>query len=138
MPKENSMTALMAGVQVPQAWVNLISDLVPLSLHEALKFEGHPVPMTLTLPWTQVPAHSTTLAGCIKACHRFPPGNHTPGCSPSMERAYSCMDQCEVQHHRGEEEGQYTQIKRSQWTPKTVRVPSDNKTILCWFTCWRG
>lgn len=116
--------------------MNLISDLVSPSLREASKFEGHPVPTTQTLPW--VPAHSTTLAGCTKAHDMFPPRNHTPGCSPSMEETPGCMDRREVQHPRGGQEGQYTQIKRSQWTPKTIRVSSDNKTVLCWFTCWRG
>lgn len=65
----------------------------------------------------------------------FPPRKHTPGCSPSMEGASGYTDRCEVQHHRGGQERQYTQIKRSQWTPKKIRVPSGNKTVLCWFTC---
>lgn len=84
--------------------MNLISELESPSLHEVFNFEGHPIATALTLPWTWVPAHSTTLAGCTKACHRSPPRNHTPGRSPSMEGASNRMDQCEVQHRRGEQD----------------------------------
>lgn len=47
-----------------------------------------------------------------------------------MEEASGCMDRCEVQHHNGGQEGQYIQIKRSQWTSKTIRVPTYNKTFF--------
>lgn len=122
----------MWWVQVPQTWDETYLWSPVSILVWSLEIWWSPC-RNLSLCWTQLAAHSTTLPGCTDTRHGLLPRKHIPDCSPSMEGASAWLDWCKVQHHRMVHEGLSPKQKGVSGL-QSIRVPTDKNPTLCWFT----